>query len=807
MKTLIINPPSEFGFDRSGRWPAKAVGGTMIEPIFLAYAAAVLEQANLPIELIDCRPFYISLEALLKRINKEVGLIVLQTSTVSIEQDLNTAKKIKENFPDLKILLVGTHVSALDKEIMEKNDFIDFIARGEYDYTIRDLAKSLNSNNANFENILGLTFRRGQEIIRNQNRPYIENLDELPFPARHFLPMETYFEPIFKSKKTYRLVGSRGCPYQCTFCLWTQTMYGRRMRSRSPKSIVDEIEILIKDLGAKGLYFEDDTFTLIPERAIAICDEMLKRKIKIPWSCMGRVDTLNEPMLKKMKQAGCYTIRFGIESASQEVLDRAHKGTKVEQFHQACDMVKKSGIEFHAAYTFGLPGETKESMEKTIQFAKNLGSEYAQFAIAMPFPGTDFFAEAQKNGWLSTLDWKEYEATENSVLNYPDLSGEEIVAAAKRAYKKYYFRPKYIFRRLIHIRSINEFIQTAKAAFNLFRRTFFGLPADRAATQNIVCPICRRQNTKTLFWAGDRLKIVKQEFELKQCEDCKMIFTYPALEWKETEDTYSSVNFWSENQKTGNFISDLLKKIEGSYLKFAFKYDTKRLLKFVGRGRIIDIGCNTGLKLAALRNEGINSILGIEPLEKQSQYAREVKNLPVETVALEEFICDDNSFDTATFYGVFEHLENPLRTLGIVKKILKPGGIIVIQAPNFDSWQAKLFKDKWAGLGLPYHYFHYTPKNLTRLLENSGFRVKKIDWLPNFIRPLFWAFSFQKSGPESDPQFIWDKEKKGESTILNRVWWIFLALISLIPNILETIFHKGGHLTIYAINNKYTPTP
>ncbi len=467
MKTLIVNPPCEEGFDRSGRWPAKGVGGTVIEPLFPAYAAAVLEKEGLDVELIDCRPFYMTTGDLLKKFDKNVGLAILQTSTPSINQDLETARKIKENFSQVKIALVGPHVSVLDREILEENKFIDFICRGEYEYIVRDLAQGKNP-----KDISGLTFRNNKEIIRNPNRPYIENLDELPFPARHFLAMEVYFEPVFKSRNTFRLTGSRGCPYQCTFCLWTQTMYGRKVRFRDPKKIVDEIEELINKYGAKGLYFEDDTFTLIPERVIAICDEMIKRKIKIPWSCLGRVDTVTEEMLKKMKQAGCYMIRFGVESSSPEILKQAKKGISLDDIKRALKLTKDAGIETYASYTLGLPGETKQTLEDTIDFAKKLDSDYAQFGIAMPYPGTEFFNEAEKNNWLRTRDWSEYEASEISVVEYPNLTAQEISEGTKKAYRKFYLRPNYIFKRLFKVKSLNELKQLIRGALNLINRSY-----------------------------------------------------------------------------------------------------------------------------------------------------------------------------------------------------------------------------------------------------------------------------------------------------------------------------------------------
>lgn len=469
MKTLIINPPVEEGFDRSGRWPAKSMGGTFIEPLFLAYAAAVLEKENLPVELIDCRPFYISQEELLKKFDDNVILAVIQTSTPSIDLDLDTAKKIKKAFPKTKTILVGSHVSVLDQEIMKDNEFIDFIARGEYDYTIRDLVKTLITN-GDIARVLGITRRSNREIIRNQNRPYIENLDELPFPARHLLPMETYFDPMFKSRLTFRLMGSRGCVYRCTFCLWPQTMLGRRIRFRNPLRVIDEIEHLIKDHGAKGFYFEDDTFTTNPKQVKEICEEMIRRKIKLPWSCLGRVDTLSEEMLKTMKKAGCYMIRFGVESASQEILNNIKKGVTIAQTIRGLELARKAGIKAFASYVLGLPGETKETLEETVNFAIKMDHYAAQFGMAVPYPGTELFQEAEKNGWLVTKDWTKYNAAETAVLGYPNLSAEEIARAALMAHIKFYFRPGFMIKKLFRIQSWSELYQLVNGAKTLIIR-------------------------------------------------------------------------------------------------------------------------------------------------------------------------------------------------------------------------------------------------------------------------------------------------------------------------------------------------
>lgn len=472
MKTLIVNPPVEGSFERSGRWPSKSTGGGFQEPLFLAYAAAVLEKENLPVELIDCRPDYLTIDDLQKRITKDVGLIVLQTSTPSIELDLETAESLKKKNQKIKIALLGPHVSVLDKEIMRVNKSIDFILRGEYEYILRDLVKTLIKNK-NLKEVKGLTYREGEKIIRNPSMPLIENLDELPFPARHFLPNEKYFEPLFIGKPTLRLITSRGCPFFCTFCLWPQVMYGRKIRYRNIGNVIEEIKELKEKYKIKEFYFDDDTFTLDEKRVINLCKAIIKNKINLPWDCLGRVNMVTKKMLYWMKKAGCILIRYGVESGSQEILNRCKKGFTTDDIKRAFKMTHELGIKTHATVMFGLPGETKETIKKTIDFILKLNPSYVQFAIATPYPGTEYYNEVKKNGWLIAKNWSDYDPIGKSPVSYPNLSAKEINQAIKIAYKKFYLRPSYLFRKIIQAKSVGEYQQLFSAGFSLFKKLFY----------------------------------------------------------------------------------------------------------------------------------------------------------------------------------------------------------------------------------------------------------------------------------------------------------------------------------------------
>lgn len=472
MKTLIVNPPVIEGFERSGRWPSKSTGGGFQEPLFLAYAAAVLEKEKLEVDLIDCRPDYLSLSDLKKKVTKDTGLIVLQTSTPSINLDLKTAKGLKRSFSKVKIALIGPHVSVFDKEILRENLFVDYILRGEYEYVLRDLVKAIVEKKS-LREVKGLSFREGKKIIRNKDADLIKDIDKLPNPARHFLSNEKYYEPLFIGRPTLRLITSRGCPFRCTFCLWPQVMYGRKARYRRIDRVVKEIKELKNKYKIKEFYFDDDTFTLTEERVIKLCKALIREKINLPWDCLGRVNMVTEKMLFWMKKAGCILIRYGVESGNQEILDRCKKGIRVGDIKKAFKLTHKIGIKTHATVMFGLPGETEETIKETINFVLKIDPSYVQFAIATPYPGTEYYKEAKSKGWIIAKKWEDYDPIGKSMVSYPGLSDEKINRAIRKAYKRFYFRPKYIFERAVKAKSISELGQLIKAGSSLFRRIVY----------------------------------------------------------------------------------------------------------------------------------------------------------------------------------------------------------------------------------------------------------------------------------------------------------------------------------------------
>jgi radical SAM superfamily enzyme YgiQ (UPF0313 family) len=344
---------------------------------------------------------------------------------------------------------------------------VDVACIGEYDYTVRDAVERFDSLN----NIKGIAYFNDGNIIRNEPRPLIENLDELPYPAWHHLDLCKYFD----GGKLYPyidIISGRGCPNQCIFCLWPQVMHGTRYRFRSPANLVDEIEYDIKlcprVLKGGEFFFEDDTLTVNKDRAIQICEEILRRNLKITFSVNARVDTADLKMFEIMKKAGCRELLVGFESGVQDILDNMNKNIRIEQSYQFMETAKKARLQVHGCFVIGLPGENDITAKETIDFALSLGCDTLQFSGAVPFPGTKFFEIAKKQGWLKTSDWSKWlgKGEQKGVVGYPSISEEKINYFVDLGLKKFYFRLSYMINFLIKTRSFSDFYRKLRGAYN-----------------------------------------------------------------------------------------------------------------------------------------------------------------------------------------------------------------------------------------------------------------------------------------------------------------------------------------------------
>lgn len=482
MKVLVTNPPwpgPGFGARSDVRWPHKRSDKYIEYPIYLAYVVAVLKEAGIEVEFIDGVVEEMTIADFVEavaRINPDI--VVIECSTPSIKYDLLTAKGLKEKINGIFVVLVGSHPTFFHQEIMKENDFVDAICRGEFDLTVRDLALALMKGE-NLSRVQGITYRHGDSIRINEDRPLIDNLDELPFPARDIVKNEHYRQGTFTGEHCTTIVSSRGCPHRCTYCLWPRTLYGRRFRARSPGNVVDEIEEVVKKYHVDEIYFDDDSLALNRRRILEICRLINERDIKVRWIPQCRVDSMNEEVLRAMKKAGCHYVRFGVESGSQKMLNVMKKGTTLTRIEDTFKLCRKIGIKTQAFFLFGIPGENQATVRETIEFAKKLKPDSAQFAIVIPHPGTELYQICKHNDWLKYTTWEDFSAC-NSLIETPEMCREDVERARIRAYREFYFRPGYILGTMAKIRDFQTLSSTLKSAKSVVDRISFFYNFSRA---------------------------------------------------------------------------------------------------------------------------------------------------------------------------------------------------------------------------------------------------------------------------------------------------------------------------------------
>ncbi len=450
MKALIINEPFVKDFCRTPRGAARTRGRVLRAPDWLAYATAVLERDKVDARLYDFPARDWGFDEYRRLIHDEQpDFVILDSTTPSIHSDINCARTAKEESPHTVVIMVGPHVSSLPMETLRQAaGVVDVAAIGEYDFTVRDVIRSY----PNLKDVPGIAYWNGGDVQKTGERPLIQDLDELPFPAWHQLDLMKYFDGT-KLHPYIDIFTGRGCPHKCTFCLWPQVMHGHPFRLRKPERVVDEMEhdIALCPQVLKGgeFFFEDDTFTLHKPTAIGICEEILRRNLKVTFSVNARVDTADLEMMKMLKRAGIRELLVGFESGDDGVLKNIQKRATAEQGREFMARAKEAKIDVHGCFVMGLPGETKASMDKTIDFAMNLGLHTVQFSAAIPFPGTKYFQEADQAGLLQTKDWKKWldpSGEQAGIVSYPGLSKDEVEAAVNRGLKSFYFRPGYLLK-------------------------------------------------------------------------------------------------------------------------------------------------------------------------------------------------------------------------------------------------------------------------------------------------------------------------------------------------------------------------
>lgn len=438
MRTLFLNPPSFEGFDggASSRWPASREIESYWYPVWLCYPAGMLPDSK----VVDAPPHKISIAQTVD-MARDFELLVLFTSTPGLHVDIKMAEMMKDVNSKLKVCFVGPPVTVEPDRVLNSSKAIDFVVRREFDHQIVNYA-----NGKPLEELPGVSFRKDGRNVHNPEGGFIENLDELPWVTKVYkrdLDFRRYNVP-FLQNPFISLYTSRGCPAMCTFCLWPQTHSGHRWRLRSAGDIANEVKWAKENFpGLREIFFDDDTFNYKKERTIELCRKLAP--LNFTWSCTSRVTT-DHDTLKAMKDAGCRLMIVGYESGDPRILKNIKKGATVEMAKRFTSNAHKLGLTIHGDFIIGLPGETRESIRRTIDFAKQLDTETIQVSIAHPYPGTEFYDYVKQNNLITIDSMTDEVGHQLPNIVYPGLDRGELVDWVERFYGEYYFRPRAAWR-------------------------------------------------------------------------------------------------------------------------------------------------------------------------------------------------------------------------------------------------------------------------------------------------------------------------------------------------------------------------
>ena len=431
MKITLVNPP----------YPPSVHSHPPFIPLGLGYLGAVAENAGHHVTIIDCQAEKLTYETFRDRIAQTPSDIIGVTATTLL---YNSAMKLidiaKQTQPKAVTVLGGSHGTFWDENALREYPSLDIVVRREGEQTFIELIDKIN-NQSSLNNVLGITYRNVEKIVRNEDRPFIEDLDSLPFPAHHLMPIENLKH---NGKIIFPLVSSRGCVFWCDFCS-TVRMFGRGYRMRSPKNVVDEMQFVHDKYGVDQVTFYDDAFSVDRDRVIKICEELQNRKLHMKWDCGTRVDMVDRELMKTMRDSGCFAVWLGVESGSEAILGAMNKRIKLDQTRLAYKTAHQLGLMTIANVVLGFPGETEQTARETIRFVNELNPDDVGFYIATPYPGTPMYDLVKKKGWLRVTDFDKYD-TAGPTFETPSLSMEKLVELRYKAYQDFYLRPSYVFK-------------------------------------------------------------------------------------------------------------------------------------------------------------------------------------------------------------------------------------------------------------------------------------------------------------------------------------------------------------------------
>ncbi len=446
MRVLLINPPWVI-HRRSNLWRRIA---SVMPPLGIAWLAAVLEKDGHKVKILDAHAEGIQVRDIPRwiRDSRPFELVGITATTPLMASAMEIARAVKTESPSCLLALGGVHPTVLPEEALSE-PAVDVVVRGEGELTVCDIAAEKP-----FEEIQGISYRKDGTTVHNPDRKLIADLNSLPFPAYHLLPMSKYRAAAGAAKRApaTSVLATRGCPGRCTFCY---RIFGRHLRVRSGRKVAEEIQMLQELYGVKEVCFYDDTFTAVHREVREFCLGIEDMRLDLTWSCFSRIDTFDEDLFRMMKTSGCHQVMFGVETGNREILKSINKRQDPDAVEGVIRSCQRLGLDVRAAFMLGNPGETEESIQENIRYAVRLDPDLALFNIATPYPGTEMFQWAEKNNYLRTKAWDEYDLSA-PIMELPTISSEKVLHYYKAAHRRFLLRPGFIWKRLKKLRQAEE---------------------------------------------------------------------------------------------------------------------------------------------------------------------------------------------------------------------------------------------------------------------------------------------------------------------------------------------------------------
>jgi anaerobic magnesium-protoporphyrin IX monomethyl ester cyclase len=475
MKVCLTNTPWEQG----GRWGVrsgcrfpnlmpKKHNSYVPFPFLLAYTAAYLESHGIEVLTIDGVAERCTQESFLERVRRFApDLLIAETATPSFEYDLALLSRLLQDLPAMKMVFYGPHVSVLPHEAL-CSPAVYAVLIGEPEQTSLELVQAL-ANGEDLRKVDGLMFKDPQgTVITTRRRDLIADLASLPYPKRNGLPLREYHVPGFPEPVVF-MYGSRGCPFQCSFCVWPQTLFRKgSYRARSGESLAQEMQWVLTNFpDTKSFFFDDDTFNLGRQRMHEFADALERRGINRPWGCNARADHWDRATLQRLRENGLFTLRIGIESGDQTILQNVGKALNLEEARTMLGMSHELGIQNHISIVIGLQGESQQSLANTLKFIQSVPVDSVQFSLAIPFPGTAYYDYVEEHGYFLTRDWAKFNGFDHVVMRTEHLTGDDIMKAIGSLRRRVYFSPRFVTNRLRYVRSLRDLGALSRKALRL----------------------------------------------------------------------------------------------------------------------------------------------------------------------------------------------------------------------------------------------------------------------------------------------------------------------------------------------------